>query len=128
MKSSFSIPISRRDFMKLAGITAAGVISGTSDMPKAAAAAPKIPGVDFSEADVSVLYDMALIGAIKDEDRITECVVQTVEGLGKIQPTCMSMGEAAGIAVAWGLSHNIEANAIRWENIPKEQRSYSSNG
>lgn len=31
-----------------------------------------------SEAGVSVLYDMALIGAIKDEDRITECVVQTV--------------------------------------------------
>ena len=40
----------------------------------------------------------------------------------------MSMGEAAGIAAAWGLSHNIKANAIRWENIPKEQRSYSSNG
>jgi hypothetical protein len=44
----------------------------------------------------------------------------------RIQPTCMSMGEAAGIAAAWGLSHDIEANAIRWEDIPKEDRSYSS--
>lgn len=64
MNSSFSIPISRRDFMKLAGITAAGVISGTSDMPKAAAAAPKIPGVDFSEADIPVLFeaDVCVVG------------------------------------------------------------------
>ena len=46
----------------------------------------------------------------------------------RIQPTCMSMGEAAGIAAAWGLSHDIEANAIRWEDIPKEDRSYSSEG
>ena len=46
----------------------------------------------------------------------------------RIQPTCMSMGEAAGTAAAWGLSHDIEANAIRWEDIPKEERSYSSDG
>lgn len=46
----------------------------------------------------------------------------------RIQPTCMSMGEAAGIAAAWGLSHDVEANAIRWEDIPKEDRSYSSEG
>jgi hypothetical protein len=46
----------------------------------------------------------------------------------RIQPTCMSMGEAAGIAAAWGLSHGVEANAIRWENIPKNERSYVSEG
>ncbi|MBR1553336.1 MAG: FAD-dependent oxidoreductase [Schwartzia sp.] len=44
----------------------------------------------------------------------------------RIQPTCMSMGEAAGIAAAWGLSHGVEANAVRWENIPKAERSYAS--
>ena len=46
----------------------------------------------------------------------------------RIQPTCMSMGEAAGIAAAWGLAHGIEANAVRWENIPKNERSYVSEG
>jgi hypothetical protein len=40
----------------------------------------------------------------------------------------MSMGEAAGIAAAWGLSHGVKANAIRWENIPKNERSYVSEG
>ena len=46
----------------------------------------------------------------------------------RIQPTCMSMGEAVGIAVAWGISHGIEANALRWEDIPAEERSYVSEG
>ncbi|MBO5515119.1 MAG: FAD-dependent oxidoreductase, partial [Schwartzia sp.] len=46
----------------------------------------------------------------------------------RIQPTCMSMGEAAGIAAAWGLKHGVEANALRWENIPKAERSYASEG
>ena len=46
----------------------------------------------------------------------------------RIQPTCMSMGEAAGIAAAWGLAHGVEANAVRWENIPKTERSYVSEG
>ena len=40
----------------------------------------------------------------------------------------MSMGEAAGIAAAWGLSHGVEVNAIRWENLPKNERSYVSEG
>jgi hypothetical protein len=44
----------------------------------------------------------------------------------RIQPTCMSMGEAAGIAAAWGLANGVEANAVRWENIPKNERSYVS--
>ncbi|MBR5909086.1 MAG: FAD-dependent oxidoreductase [Schwartzia sp.] len=46
----------------------------------------------------------------------------------RIQPTCMSMGEAAGIAAAWGLAHGVEVNAVRWENIPKNERSYVSEG
>ena len=44
----------------------------------------------------------------------------------RIQPTCMSMGEAAGIAAAWGLSKNIPVNEIKWEEIPAEKRSYVS--
>ena len=46
----------------------------------------------------------------------------------RIQPTCMSMGEAAGIAAAWGLSHGVEANAVLWEELPENERSYISEG
>ncbi len=46
----------------------------------------------------------------------------------RIQPTCMSMGEAAGIAAAWGLAHNMEVNAIQWDKIPATERSYVSEG
>ena len=44
----------------------------------------------------------------------------------RIQPTCMSMGEAAGIAAAYGLKNNLEVNAIAWNKIPESQRSYVS--
>jgi hypothetical protein len=44
----------------------------------------------------------------------------------RIQPTCMRMGEAAGLAAAWGLSRNIPVNEIKWEDIPAEKRSYVS--
>ena len=44
----------------------------------------------------------------------------------RIQPTCMSMGEAAGIAAAWGLKNNIPMADIRWEDIPEDKRSYVS--
>ena len=46
----------------------------------------------------------------------------------RIQPTCMSIGEAAGIASAWALAHGMAANEVRWEEIPKEQRSYVTAG
>ncbi|MBQ9376769.1 MAG: FAD-dependent oxidoreductase [Schwartzia sp.] len=46
----------------------------------------------------------------------------------RIQPTCMSMGEAAGIAAAWGISHGVDVNALRWEQIPAGERSYVSAG
>ena len=42
----------------------------------------------------------------------------------RIQPTCMSMGEAAGIAAAYGLKNNIAVNQIEWDKIPN--RSYTS--
>ncbi len=44
----------------------------------------------------------------------------------RIQPTCMSIGEAAGIAAAWGLKQHIKANEIAWEKIPSSERSYVS--
>ena len=44
----------------------------------------------------------------------------------RIQPTCMSIGEAAGIAAAWGLSQNVAINEIKWEEIPESMRSYVS--
>ena len=44
----------------------------------------------------------------------------------RIQPTCMSMGEAAGIAIAYGLKNNIKLNAVQWDEIPN--RSYVSAG
>ena len=46
----------------------------------------------------------------------------------RIQPTCMSIGEAAGIAAAWGIAHNINPNDIKWENLPQNERSYVSAG
>ena len=46
----------------------------------------------------------------------------------RIQPTCMSMGEAAGIAAAWGLKNNVAVNAVEWDKIPANERSYVSEG
>ena len=46
----------------------------------------------------------------------------------RIQPTCMSMGEAAGIAAAYGLKNGIAVNAIDWAQLPPEIRSYVSAG
>ena len=46
----------------------------------------------------------------------------------RIQPTCMSIGEAAGIAAAWGLSNGVDVNEVRWEKLPKEKRSYVNAG
>ena len=46
----------------------------------------------------------------------------------RIQPTCMSMGEAAGIAAAYGLKNNFPVNAIDWSALPADMRSYVSAG
>ena len=42
----------------------------------------------------------------------------------RIQLTCMSIGEAAGIAAAYSLKNNIAANDVQWERVPN--RSYVS--
>ncbi|MBQ9486278.1 MAG: FAD-dependent oxidoreductase, partial [Selenomonadaceae bacterium] len=44
----------------------------------------------------------------------------------RIQPSCMSMGEAAGIAAAYALKNNIAVNNIEWDKIPPNIRSYVS--
>ena len=46
----------------------------------------------------------------------------------RIQPTCMSMGEAVGIAAAYGLKNNIPMNNVAWDLIPENIRSYVSAG
>ncbi|MBR5914308.1 MAG: FAD-dependent oxidoreductase [Selenomonadaceae bacterium] len=46
----------------------------------------------------------------------------------RIQPTCMSIGEAAGIAAAYSLKNNISANNVEWDKIPANKRSYVSQG
>lgn len=46
----------------------------------------------------------------------------------RIQPTCMSIGEAAGIAAAYALKKNISANNVEWDKIPENIRSYVSEG
>ena len=46
----------------------------------------------------------------------------------RIQPTCMSMGEAAGIASAYALKNNISMNNVEWDKIPENIRSYVSKG
>ncbi|MBQ7454460.1 MAG: FAD-dependent oxidoreductase, partial [Selenomonadaceae bacterium] len=46
----------------------------------------------------------------------------------RIQPSCMSMGEAAGIAAAYGLKNNIAVNMIDWSTLPEGIRSYVSAG
>ena len=46
----------------------------------------------------------------------------------RIQPTCISIGEAAGIAAAYGLRNRVAANQIDWAAIPANQRSYISEG
>ncbi len=44
----------------------------------------------------------------------------------RIQPTCASIGEAAGIAAAFALQNKIAANQIDWAKIPAYKRSYVS--
>ena len=42
----------------------------------------------------------------------------------RIQLTCMSIGEAAGIASAYAIKNNIAVNAVQWDQVPN--RSYVS--
>lgn len=49
-----------------------------------------------------------------------------LEASMRIQPTCMSIGEAAGVAAAWSVKKNIPASQIDWAGIPASLRSYVS--
>ena len=44
----------------------------------------------------------------------------------RIQPTCMSMGEAAGKAAICAQEKHLALNKVEWNKIPPEQRSYVS--
>ncbi len=46
----------------------------------------------------------------------------------RIQVTCMSIGEAAGIAANWGLTHGQNVNEVKWDAIPENKRSYVTSG
>ena len=46
----------------------------------------------------------------------------------RIQPTCISIGEAAGIAAQFAVQNRIAANEVDWAKIPAHKRSYVSNG
>lgn len=46
----------------------------------------------------------------------------------RIQVTCMSIGEAAGIAANWGLKHGQNVNDVKWDRIPEKERSYVTSG
>ena len=65
MEKAFAIPISRRDFMKLAGLTAAGTLLGVQDnVPKAEASAAPAHRVDFEKAAIPTLFnvDVCVVG------------------------------------------------------------------
>lgn len=46
----------------------------------------------------------------------------------RIQPTCISIGEAAGIAAEYALRNKIAANELDWSKVPAHMRSYVSQG
>ena len=49
-----------------------------------------------------------------------------LEASMRIQPTCMSIGEAAGKAAIWAKEHHLAFNQIKWEDLPPSARSYVS--
>ena len=53
-------------------------------------------------------------------------VSSILEASMRIQPTCMSIGEAAGVAAAWAKKHHLDLNQVKWEDIPDGERSYRS--
>ena len=77
-----------------------------------------------------VPYRSMVTNEISNLIAVGRCISGSFEAQAsfRIQPTCMSMGEAAGIAAAWGLSKGIDANNVRWEDLPKDKRSYVSEG
>ena len=68
MEKAISIPISRRDFMKMAGLAAAGALAGsTIGTPENVLAAPedrKIGTMTYAGREIPVLYsvDVCVVG------------------------------------------------------------------
>ncbi|HCB93410.1 MAG TPA: hypothetical protein DEP57_06330, partial [Selenomonas sp.] len=55
MEKAIEIPMSRRSFMKLAGLAAAGMVMDNGNMPMAAA---KASDVTYGKEELNVLYDV----------------------------------------------------------------------
>ena len=70
MEKSFSIPVSRRDFMKMAGMAAAGAIAGNVGVPGAEAADETTGGgtVKYAGRKIPVIYDMDVCVVGEEED------------------------------------------------------------
>ena len=96
---NFKIPISRRDFFKLAGLTTAGVMLSNSVEEK-----------KVSAAESHFNFDNQNIPQLLSAD------------------VCVCGGGPAGIAAAYSLKNNLALNAVEWEEIPESQRSYVSQG
>ena len=86
----------------------------------------KLPKGGFYE----IPYRAMITDAVKNLIVAGRCISASfiLQASMRIQPTCMSIGEAAGIAAAWAAAKKVDANAIRWEELPKERRSYISAG
>ena len=65
MDKSFAIPISRRSFMKMMGLAAAGTVLGLKDdAARVEAASSMINAMDFNNAELPVLFhaDVCVVG------------------------------------------------------------------
>ena len=96
---NFSIPISRRDFFKVLGITTAGAMLSNSGEEK-----------KVSAAESHFNFDNQNIPQLLSAD------------------VCVCGGGPAGTAAAWSLKNNISANSVEWDKIPENLRSYVSQG
>lgn len=84
----------------------------------------KLPPGEFYEIPYRSLITEAVPNLIVAGRCISASFV--LQASMRIQPTCMSIGEAAGIAAAWGWQHGVAANDVKWEAIPPSERSYVS--
>ena len=86
----------------------------------------KLPKGEFYE----IPYRALITNEISNLIVVGRCISSnfSAQAAVRIQPSCMSMGEAAGIASAYGLKNNIAVNAIDWAQLPPEIRSYVSAG
>ena len=86
----------------------------------------KLPKGGFYE----VPYRSLITDKIKNLVVVGRCISASfiLQASMRIQATCMSIGEAAGIAAAWCVDKKIFPADLKWEDIPATKRSYVSNG